>query len=88
MIDYSLILSTNYVDKQWSLNGNSYDGLTWLDESSKPTQSELDALWESTQATVAAKTQSAIDAKTSALAKLSALGLTEDEVKAILGVSA
>lgn len=85
MIDYSLILSTNYVSKQWILDGESYDGLTWLDESPKPTQAELDALWESTQATVAAKEQSAKDVKASALAKLAALGLTQDEVKALVG---
>jgi hypothetical protein len=49
MIDYSLILSTNYPTAQWSLAGDSYDGLTWLDSSAKPTQAELDALWPSTQ---------------------------------------
>jgi alkylhydroperoxidase family enzyme len=85
MIDYSLILVTNYVDKLWTLTGDSYEGLDWRDESPKPTQEELDALWESTQATVTAKEQSAKDAKASALAKLSALGLTEDEIKALVG---
>ena len=52
MIDYTLILSKNYAGKQWSLDGESYDGLTWLDASQKPTQAELDALWESTKAAV------------------------------------
>jgi hypothetical protein len=85
MIDYSLILSTNYVGKQWSLSGDSYNGLDWLDNSPKPTKAELDALWESTQAAVAAKEQAAIDTKASALAKLAALGLTQDEVKALIG---
>jgi hypothetical protein len=85
MIDYSLILSTNYVGKQWSLDGESYDGLTWLSDTPKPTQDELDALWESTQAAVAAKEQAAKDVKASALAKLAALGLTQDEVKALVG---
>ena len=36
------------------------------------------------QAEEAAKAQAAIDAKQSALAKLSKLGLTEDEVKALI----
>ena len=85
MIDYALILSINYVGKQWSLNGVFYDGLIWHDESPKPTQAELDALWESTQAAVAAKEQTAKDTKISALNKLSALGLTNDEVKALIG---
>jgi len=85
MIDYALILATNYAGKQWSLTGDSYDGLQWHDESAKPTQTELDALWEATQAQVQAKEQAAKDAKASALAKLTALGLTEDEVKALIG---
>jgi hypothetical protein len=34
-----------------------------------------------------ADTQAAIDTKTSALSKLAALGLTENEVKALLGVA-
>jgi hypothetical protein len=85
MINYSLILTINYVGKQWSLDGYSYEGLTWLDESPKPTQAELDTLWESTQATVAAKEQAKIDAKDSALSKLTSLGLTQDEVKALVG---
>ena len=85
MIDYAQILSINYVGKQWSLHGDSYNGLDWLDSSPKPTKAELDALWESTQATIAAKEQAAKDAKVSALAKLAALGLTQDEVKALVG---
>jgi hypothetical protein len=85
MPDYSLILSINYVGKQWSLDGESHDGLTWLDSSPKPTQAELDDLWESTQAQVEAKKLQAIVVKESALAKLALLGLTQDEVKALLG---
>lgn len=85
MINYALILATNYAGKEWSLNNNSYAELTWLSDTQKPTQAELDALWESTQATVAAKEQAAKDVKASALAKLAALGLTQDEVKALVG---
>jgi hypothetical protein len=85
MIDYTLILTSNYAGSSWTLNGDSYDGLTWLSDTPKPTQAELDALWESTQAAVAAKKQAAIDTKASALAKLAALGLTQDEVKALVG---
>jgi hypothetical protein len=85
MINYPLILSTNYVGKQWSMLGNDYNALDWLDSLPKPTKAELDALWESTQTAVAAKEQAAKDVKASALAKLAALGLTQDEVKAIIG---
>jgi len=88
MIDYTSILSIHYVGKSWSLNGDDYEGLTWLDESPKPTKDELDALWESTQAIQIAKQQEKIAAKESALSKLTVIGLTADEVKALLGVSA
>jgi hypothetical protein len=85
MIDYANILSVNYAGSQWSLDGDSYDGLTWLSDTPKPTQAELDALWASTQAAIAAQKQAAVDVKASALAKLEALGLTQDEVKALVG---
>jgi hypothetical protein len=49
MIDYALILTTNYPGAQWSLNGETYAGLDWLDNSPKPTQEELDAAWPQVQ---------------------------------------
>jgi hypothetical protein len=87
MIDYAQILTVNYFGSEWTLNGDLYDGLTWLSDTPKPTKEELDALWESTQAKVAADAQAIIDTKASALSKLSALGLTEDEIKALLGAA-
>jgi hypothetical protein len=84
MPDYSWILTYNYAGSEWTLNGDSYDGLTWLSNTPKPTKAELDALWESTQATVAEQKAQAIAVKESALAKLAALGLTQDEIKALL----
>ena len=45
MIDYALILNANYPGTQWALDGNTYDGLDWLDETPKPSQAELDAAW-------------------------------------------
>jgi hypothetical protein len=53
MIDYALILSVNYAGSQWSLDGDTYDGLTWLSDTPKPTQAELDALAIPTQTAVA-----------------------------------
>ena len=49
MIDYAQILSINYAGKEWTLDGESYDGLTWYSDTPKPTQAELDALWPLTQ---------------------------------------
>lgn len=45
MIDYPLILTSNFPEAEWTLNGDDYDGLTWLSDTPKPTQAELDALW-------------------------------------------
>ena len=88
MIDYAQILTVNYPNSQWSMIGESYDGLNWLSDTPKPTQEELEDLWSEVQAEVAAKAQAKIDAKASAIAKLEALGLTVEEVEVAFGLSA
>ena len=45
MIDYALILQTNYAGAEWSISGNDYDTLDWYSTSPKPTQAQLDAQW-------------------------------------------
>ena len=45
MTDYAAVLSNNYPDAEWTLNGDDYDGLTWLSDSPKPSQADLDAAW-------------------------------------------
>jgi len=49
MIDYAAVLIANYPGAEWSLSGNDYDGLTWLSDSPKPSQAELDAAWPQVQ---------------------------------------
>lgn len=85
MIDYTKIILANYPDAFWTLDGDDYAGLTWLSDSPKPSKKTLDDLWESVEAEILAQKESKIAAKESAIAKLSALGLTEDESKAIIG---
>ena len=48
-MDIGIILTTNFSDKRWHLNATSYDGLTWLDQSEKPTYQDLEKLWESSR---------------------------------------
>lgn len=48
-IDYAAVLAANYAGSQWSLNGDTYDGLVWLDDTPKPTQAQLDAAWPQVQ---------------------------------------
>jgi hypothetical protein len=43
--DYSAVLTANYSTAQWTLDGDTYAGLVWLEETPKPTQAELDAQW-------------------------------------------
>ena len=86
-MDIAKILEVNYVDSSWSLNGDNYSGLTWLSDSPKPTEEELEALWPEVQAELQAKAQAKIDAKASAISKLQALGLTVEEVQVAFGLS-
>ena len=44
-IDYTAVLVANYPGALWTLDGDEYAGLTWLDETPKPSQAELDAAW-------------------------------------------
>jgi hypothetical protein len=85
-MNVSLILQTNYKGKLWSLIGEEYAGLEWLDDSPKPTKAELESQWEEVQAKLAADEQAKIDAKASAIEKLKNLGLTVEEVKVAFGL--
>jgi hypothetical protein len=51
----------------------------------QPTQDQLNSAYTTHQANLAAAEQAAAATKASALAKLTALGLTVDEIKAITG---
>jgi hypothetical protein len=85
MIDYATILTLKYPDSEWTLDGDDYDGLIWLSDTEKPSKETLDDLWETVKSELLAEKESKISAKQSAIAKLAALGLTEDEAKAITG---
>ena len=82
MIDYTAILSANYPDTQWTLNGDTYDGLTWLSDTPKPSQAELDSQWAAVQKAVA---QAVTDKATAKRNLLDRLGITADEAQLLLG---
>jgi len=50
MTDYTAVLVKNYPGSEWVLDGESYEGLTWLSDSPKPSQVELDAAWPAVKA--------------------------------------
>ena len=43
--DFAAILTEEFPGSQWSLNGNTYAGLTWIGPGQKPTEAELLGLW-------------------------------------------
>jgi len=85
MTDYTLVLMRRHADREWQLDGDDYDGLTMLDGGSKPSKASLDAAWPEVQAEIAAEKAAAATAAASGRAKLAALGLTDDEINALLG---
>lgn len=44
-MDIPLILAKNYFGSEWTLDGDDYSGLTWISETSKPTEKELLSQW-------------------------------------------
>ena len=60
MTDYAAVIRANYPGSEYVLVGDTYDGLTWLSDTPKPTQAELDAAWPAVQQ---AQAQAAVDAQ-------------------------
>jgi len=48
-MDISLILSRKFEGAEWTLDGDTYEGLTWLSKGEAPTKNELEALWPGVQ---------------------------------------
>jgi hypothetical protein len=48
-MDIPAILTHIRPNAQWSLNGDTYDGLVWLDDSSKPSEEEIATAWPEVQ---------------------------------------
>ena len=86
-MDIAAILESKYSGSQWNLDGDFYEGLTWISESPKPTQEELEDLWDEVLTELQAKAQGKVDAKASAISKLQSLGLTVEEVQVAFGLS-
>ena len=80
MIDYATILSRKY-NAEWLLDGDSYEGLTWLSDSVKPSKEELDALWSSVEKEIKDEQIAKSNAKKILLERL---GITEEEARLLL----
>ena len=49
MTDYAAVLNAIRPGTSWTLAGDDYAGLTWLDDSPKPTKKTLDDAWPQVQ---------------------------------------
>jgi hypothetical protein len=49
MTDYGLTLNVIRPGAAWTLDGDEYAGLTWLEDSPKPTKKTLDDAWPQVQ---------------------------------------
>jgi hypothetical protein len=85
MTDYATVLIRRHPNRKWILEGDDYEGLKMLDDGSKPTQKSLDDAWPEVQTEIAAQAAADAAARASALAKLVGLGLTDDEIAALVG---
>jgi hypothetical protein len=85
MTNYALVLERRHPGRQWSINDNDYDTLVIHDDGPKPSKKSLDDAWPSVQTEIAEAANAKIAAFESARAKLAALGLTEAEIKALVG---
>ena len=71
---------------EFSFTDNDYSTIKWNKlDGDEPTQSEITAAIKVVKANEAKAEADKVKAKTSAQAKLAALGLTEEEVASILG---
>jgi hypothetical protein len=85
-MDIATILTMKYAGSEWELEGDSYEGLTWLSKTPKPDKKTLESLWSEIQAELQTKAENKAQAKASAVSKLQNLGLTVEEVEAAFGL--
>jgi hypothetical protein len=85
IIDKATAISSLVPGAEYVLNNDTGEVL-WINPTSSPvTDAQIDAELVRLQAKAITDKQTQESAKTSALAKLAALGLTQDEVKALVG---
>ena len=91
MATLAQVLQHRYPGTQWVITGDDYDTLRWDDSTPKPTFDDLDALRTQVDVDIANAEQAAIQAqndqiaaRASARTKLKALGLTDDEIAALI----
>jgi hypothetical protein len=67
----------------WIISGDDFDGITWVDDRPRCTKAEFEAGFAQYDAWKAEQDAALAADKASATAKLEALGLTTDDLKAL-----
>jgi hypothetical protein len=63
--------------EEWTLDGETYDGLTWLSDTKKPTEEEISKAEPAAIAAEQAKKDETENAKADAIAHAKSLGFTD-----------
>ena len=78
----SIQIALNYLrpNEQWSVNGETYEGLTWLSNTPKPSEAEIVSAMESAADEAAAKAAADAAATAAAVAHAKSLGFTDEMI--------
>ena len=71
---------------EFTVNANDINQITWLNDTTPISKADIQAMIPTVEAEIAAEAQAKIAKKASGKQKLLDLGLTEEEVKALIGV--
>lgn len=82
-MDIAFILEYLRPGEEWKMVDNDYDNLEWLSDTEKPTLNEIQKAEPKALAARQAKLDAAQAKRDVALAKLAALGLEADDLKAL-----
>lgn len=83
MIDYAAAIAYLRPVEQWTLDGNEYAGLTWLSDTTKPTDAELIAAWPKAKAAAETAAATAAANAAAAIAHAKSLGFTDAMITAM-----
>jgi hypothetical protein len=71
---------------KFTVNAEDYNQITWLDGTTPISKADIEAMIPTVEAEIEQEKQDAITKKASGKQKLLDLGLSEEEVKALIGV--
>jgi hypothetical protein len=86
-MDIALALQHMRPGEEWTLNGDTYEGLTWLSKTKAPTEAEIEDAYPGIVAGIAAEQAKAEKQAAAAVNTIEkATGLTVAEIRAALGI--